>query len=147
MWEHTLNIFLHYRPPNRNISTPPNLTFSQKCEQFSHPGFLVLNGPLTSLKHPLGFFIIYINKYLSFIYISIYIFIYIYIYIYIYVYVLNLGLNMNELAHSLLKALRQALRKVLWKSLRKGLRLAGDHQSQRAPRQLWQRRWCDMRDG
>ena len=36
-------------PQNRIVRPPLNRTFSQKCEQFSYRGFLVLNGPLTSL--------------------------------------------------------------------------------------------------
>ena len=46
-------IFEHFcDPKHRNVSTPSNRTFSKKCESFSHRGFWVLNGPLTSLKHP-----------------------------------------------------------------------------------------------
>ena len=45
-------MFRHFRPHNSNFSTSQNRIVSQKCEQFSYRGFLVLNGPLTSLKHP-----------------------------------------------------------------------------------------------
>ena len=43
------DIFRHYPTPKINFFDPPNRTFSQKCEQFSYRGFLVLNGPKLAL--------------------------------------------------------------------------------------------------
>ena len=40
------DIFRHFSTPKIEfVSTPPNQNFSEKCEQFSYGGFLVLNGP------------------------------------------------------------------------------------------------------
>ena len=44
------DMFRHFSTPKIEIVRPQKIEKSQKSEQFSYRGFLVLNGPLTSLK-------------------------------------------------------------------------------------------------